>query len=215
MRRSREQVMQTVSEKGVGKSTIHVLAALTRLRQICCHPQLVGNDCASGKTETLFELLEPLLADNQKVLVFSQFVQMLKLLEKEFQQRGISTHILTGETKERQTVVNAFQNDANGSVFLLSLRAAGTGLNLTSASYVVLYDPWWNPAVEAQAIDRSHRIGQTKMVNAYRLITPGTVEEKIWDLQQRKAQTIADVLGEEGFARNLSQLDLEYLFSED
>jgi SNF2 family DNA or RNA helicase len=185
------------------------------LRQICCHPQLVGNDCASGKTETLFELLEPLLADNQKVLVFSQFVQMLKLLEKEFQQRGISTHILTGETKERQTVVNAFQNDANGSVFLLSLRAAGTGLNLTSASYVVLYDPWWNPAVEAQAIDRSHRIGQTKMVNAYRLITPGTVEEKIWDLQQRKAQTIADVLGEEGFARNLSQLDLEYLFSED
>jgi SNF2 family DNA or RNA helicase len=215
LRRSREQVMQTVSQKGLGKSTIHVLAALTRLRQICCHPQLVGNDSASGKTETLFELLEPLLADNQKVLVFSQFVQMLRLLEKECQQRNISTHILTGETKERQSVVNAFQNDPKGSVFLLSLRAAGTGLNLTTASYVVLYDPWWNPAVEAQAIDRSHRIGQTRTVNAYRLIAPGTVEEKIWDLQQRKAQTIADVLGEEGFARNLSQIDLEYLFSED
>ncbi len=215
LRRSREQVMNVVADKGLGKSTIHVLAALTRLRQICCHPQLVGNDSASGKTETLFELLEPLLADNQKVLVFSQFVQMLKLLEKEFQQRGISTHILTGETKDRQSVVNAFQNDASGSVFLLSLRAAGTGLNLTTASYVVLYDPWWNPAVEAQAIDRSHRIGQTRTVNAYRLIAPGTVEEKIWDLQQRKAQTIADVLGEEGFARNLSSLDLEYLFSED
>lgn len=215
LRRSREQVMEAVAQKGLGKSTIHVLAALTRLRQICCHPQLVGNDSASGKTETLFELLEPLLADNQKVLVFSQFVQMLRLLEKEFQQRSISTHILTGETKERQSVVNAFQNDPNGSVFLLSLRAAGTGLNLTTASYVVLYDPWWNPAVEAQAIDRSHRIGQTRTVNAYRLIAPGTVEEKIWDLQQRKAQTIADVLGEEGFARNLSQLDLEYLFSED
>ncbi len=215
LRRSREQVMNTVAEKGLGKSTIHVLAALTRLRQICCHPQLVGNDSASGKTETLFELLEPLLADNQKVLVFSQFVQMLKLLEKECQQRNISTHILTGETKDRQSVVNAFQDDPKGSLFLLSLRAAGTGLNLTTASYVVLYDPWWNPAVEAQAIDRSHRIGQTRTVNAYRLIAPGTVEEKIWDLQQRKAQTIADVLGEEGFARNLSQFDLEYLFSED
>jgi len=97
----------------------------------------------------------------------------------------------------------------------LSLRAAGTGLNLTNASYVVLYDPWWNPAVEAQAIDRSHRIGQTQTVNAYRLIAPGTVEEKIWELQQSKAQTIADVLGEEGFARSLTSVDLEYLFSED
>ncbi|MBA4146606.1 MAG: DEAD/DEAH box helicase [Verrucomicrobia bacterium] len=215
LRRSREQVAQIVAEKGVNKSKIQVLAALTRLRQICCHPKLVGNDAASGKTETLMELLEPLLADNQKVLVFSQFVQMLKLLEKECHQRDIGTHILTGETKDRQEVVNAFQDDPNGSVFLLSLRAAGTGLNLTTASYVVLYDPWWNPAVEAQAIDRSHRIGQTRAVNAYRLIAPGTVEEKIWDLQQRKAQTITDVLGEEGFARSLSAGDLEYLFSED
>lgn len=215
LRRSREQIMQTVSQHGLGKSKMHVLAALTRLRQICCHPSLVGNDTASGKTETLFELLEPLLAEGQKVLVFSQFVQMLKLLENECKQRAINTHILTGDTKLRQEVVNAFQNDLNPSVFLLSLRAAGTGLNLTTASYVVLYDPWWNPAVEAQAIDRSHRIGQTRTVNAYKLITPGTVEEKIFDLQQRKAQTIADVLGEEGFARNLTKADLEYLFSED
>ncbi len=215
LRRSREKVMQTVAEKGVARSKIHVLAALTRLRQICCHPQLVGNDSASGKTETLFELLEPLLAEGQKVLVFSQFVRMLELLESECRQRQIPTHILTGETKQRQDVVNAFQEDQNAAVFLLSLRAAGTGLNLTTASYVVLYDPWWNPAVEAQAIDRSHRIGQTRTVNAYRLIAPGTVEEKIWELQQRKAQTISDVLGEEGFARSLSQSDLEYLFSED
>ena len=140
---------------------------------------------------------------------------MLRVLEQEFHQRGMPTYILTGETKQRQEVVNAFQNDTNPSVFLLSLRAAGTGLNLTTASYVVLYDPWWNPAVEAQAIDRSHRIGQTRTVNAYKLITPGTVEEKIFDLQQRKAQTIADVLGEEGFARNLTKADLEYLFAED
>jgi superfamily II DNA or RNA helicase len=215
LRRSREQVLQTVNEKGLAKSKIHVLAALTRLRQICCHPQLVGNDSASGKTETLFELLEPLLAEGQKVLVFSQFVQMLKLLEVECQQRQFPTYLLTGETKQRQEVVNEFQGDPNASIFLLSLRAAGTGLNLTTASYVVLYDPWWNPAVEAQAIDRSHRIGQTRTVNAYRLIAPGTVEEKIWELQQRKAQTIVDVLGEEGFARSLTKTDLEYLFSED
>ena len=215
LRRSREQVAQIVAEKGLNKSKMHVLAALTRLRQICCHPTLVGNDSPSGKTETLFELLEPLLAQGQKVLIFSQFVQMLKLLEAECKTRHIASHILTGETKERQTIVQAFQDEQQAAVFLLSLRAAGTGLNLTTASYVVLYDPWWNPAVEAQAIDRSHRIGQTATVNAYRLIAPGTVEEKIWELQQRKAQTISDVLGEEGFARNLTQTDLEYLFSED
>jgi SNF2 family DNA or RNA helicase len=215
LRRSREQVMNAVAEKGLAQSKIHVLAALTRLRQICCHPQLVGNDTCSGKTETLFELLEPLLADGQKVLVFSQFVQMLKLLEQECLQRQIPTHLLTGATKQRQEVVQTFQDDAQAAVFLLSLRAAGTGLNLTSASYVVLYDPWWNPAVEAQAIDRSHRIGQTHTVVAFRLIAPGTVEEKIWELQQRKAQTIVDVLGEEGFARSLTKNDLEYLFAED
>ena len=160
-------------------------------------------------------MLEPLLAEGQKVLIFSQFVQMLKLLQAECHTRQIPTHVLTGETKERQTVVQAFQDDPNAAVFLLSLRAAGTGLNLTTASYVVLYDPWWNPAVEAQAIDRSHRIGQTRTVNAYRLIAPGTVEEKIWELQQSKAQTIADVLGEEGFARSLTKTDLEYLFAEE
>jgi hypothetical protein len=215
LRRSRDQIMQAVAEQGLNKSKMHVLAALTRLRQVCCHPRLVGNDTASGKTETLFELLDPLIAEGQKVLVFSQFVQMLQLLEKECRERQINTHILTGQTKDRQEVVSAFQNDANPGVFLLSLRAAGTGLNLTTASYVVLYDPWWNPAVEAQAIDRSHRIGQTQTVNAYRLIAPGTVEEKIWELQQSKAQTIADVLGEEGFARSLTKTELEYLFAED
>jgi SNF2 family DNA or RNA helicase len=207
--------MKAVETQGLNKSKMHVLAALTRLRQVCCHPSLVGNDTASGKTETLFELLDPLIADGQKVLVFSQFVQMLEILEKECHLRNIPTHMLTGQTKDRQQVVSDFQKDTGAGVFLLSLRAAGTGLNLTNASYVVLYDPWWNPAVEAQAIDRSHRIGQTQTVNAYRLIAPGTVEEKIWELQQSKAQTIADVLGEEGFARSLTATDLEYLFSED
>src|SRR5271154_2228543 len=215
LRRSREQVQKAVETQGLNKSKMHVLAALTRLRQVCCHPSLVGSNTASGKTETLFELLDPLVADGQKVLVFSQFVQMLQLLEKECAARQIKTHMLTGQTKDRQAVVNDFQQETGACVFLLSLRAAGTGLNLTNASYVVLYDPWWNPAVEAQAIDRSHRIGQTQTVNAYRLIAPGTVEEKIWELQQSKAQTIADVLGEEGFARSLTAVDLEYLFAED
>jgi superfamily II DNA or RNA helicase len=215
LRRSREQIQQAVAEQGLNKSKMHVLAALTRLRQVCCHPSLVGSDTASGKTETLFELLDSLVAEGQKVLVFSQFVQMLHILEKECHARNIRTHVLTGQTKDRQSVVNEFQKDTGASVFLLSLRAAGTGLNLTNASYVVLYDPWWNPAVEAQAIDRSHRIGQTQTVNAYRLIAPGTVEEKIWELQQSKAQTISDVLGEEGFARSLTATDLEYLFAED
>ncbi|MGD1084015.1 MAG: DEAD/DEAH box helicase [Verrucomicrobiota bacterium] len=215
LRRSREQVMSTVAERGLGRSTIHVLAALTRLRQICCHPLLVHNDSPSGKTETLFELMEPLMAGGQKVLVFSQFVQMLRILERECAARQFRTHILTGETRDRQQVTEAFQNDPGGGIFLLSLRAAGTGLNLTTACNVVLYDPWWNPAVEAQAIDRTHRIGQLRTVNAFRLIAPGTVEEKIWELQQRKAQTIADVLGEQGFANNLTSADLEYLFAED
>ncbi|MSR66186.1 MAG: DEAD/DEAH box helicase [Pedosphaera sp.] len=215
LRRSRDQVMQTIEQQGLAKSKMQVLAALTRLRQICCHPILVGNDSASGKTEALFDLLEPLIERGEKVLVFSQFVRMLNVLETECKTRQISTHMLTGETKNRQEVVNAFQADTSAAVFLLSLRAAGTGLNLTAASYVVLYDPWWNPAVEAQAIDRTHRIGQTKTVNAYRLIAPGTVEEKIWSLQQSKSQTIADVLGEEGFAKSLTQTDLEFLFAED
>jgi superfamily II DNA or RNA helicase len=214
LRRSRDQVMKAVAEKGLAQSRMHVLAALTRLRQICCHPKLVGSDTASGKTETLFELLEPLIAEGQKVLVFSQFVQVLELLERECAIRQFKTYILTGQTKGRQEIVNAFQAEKDPCVFLLSLRAAGTGLNLTTASYVVLYDPWWNPAVEAQAIDRSHRIGQVNTVNAYRLIAPGTVEEKIWELQQSKQQTIADVLGEEGFARALSKTDLDYLFSD-
>ena len=214
LRRSRDQVFKAMKTKGLAKSKMHVLAALTRLRQICCHPQLVGSDAGSGKTDTLIELLEPLLAEGQKVLLFSQFVQMLQIIDKECKARDMPTYLLTGQTKNRMDIVNDFQNDPEASVFLLSLRAAGTGLNLTTASYVVLYDPWWNPAVEAQAIDRSHRIGQTQTVNAYRLISPGTVEEKIWELQQRKAQTISDVLGEEGFARNLTSTDLEYLFSE-
>jgi len=128
--------------------------------------------------------------------------------------RGVKYHQLTGATTKREQVVAAFQDDPDPCVFLISLRAGGTGLNLTAASYVVLFDPWWNPAVEAQAIDRTHRIGQDRTVIAYRMLAIGTIEERIWELQQRKSAMVRDVLGEGGFARTLTKDDLEYLLSD-
>jgi superfamily II DNA or RNA helicase len=216
LRRSRalvEEVSQSAG--GLARNKITILAALTRLRQICCHPALAGGnrDLGSGKFEALFELLDPLLAEGHKVLLFSQFVQCLKLLDTELRARGIARHQLTGATVKREAVVAAFQNDERPSVFLISLKAGGTGLNLTAASYVVLFDPWWNPAIEAQAIDRTHRIGQDRTVIAYRMLTRGTVEEKIWELQQRKRALVSDILGEDGFARTLTRDDLEYLLA--
>jgi SNF2 family DNA or RNA helicase len=217
LRRSRALVDE-MSRKtgGVARNKITILAALTRLRQICCHPALAGGrrTIGSGKFEALFELLEPLLAEGHKVLLFSQFVECLKLIAEEMRERDIAHHMLTGATVKRERVVTAFQEDPNPSVFLVSLKAGGTGLNLTAASYVVLFDPWWNPAVEAQAIDRTHRIGQDRTVIAYRLLTLGTIEEKIFELQQRKAALARDVLGEEGFARALTREDLDYLLEE-
>ena len=217
LRRSRELVERLAGAPGgITQNKIHILAALTRLRQICCHPALAGGKASlgSGKFDALFELLEPLLAEGHKVLLFSQFVECLKLLKAEFKERGIAFHLLTGQTVKRQQVVEAFQSDPQASVFLISLKAGGTGLNLTAASYVVLFDPWWNPAVEAQAIDRTHRIGQDRTVIAYRMLTSGTIEEKIWELQQRKAALARDILGEGSFARALTRDDLDYLLAE-
>ncbi|HUB66467.1 MAG TPA: DEAD/DEAH box helicase [Candidatus Methylacidiphilales bacterium] len=214
LQRSR-QTLSTI-DLPVGQSRMHILAALTRLRQICCHPSLAGGkrNLGSGKTAALFDVLEPLYAGGHKVLVFSQFVEMLKLLKIELEERGRPYYMLTGQTTQRAEVVQAFHNCKEPAVFLLSLKAAGTGLNLTSASYVVLYDPWWNPAVEAQAIDRTHRIGQDRTVIAYRLVTRGTVEEKIWRLQQSKAQLAQDVLGEEGFTGSLTRQDFDFLLED-
>jgi superfamily II DNA or RNA helicase len=217
LRRSRALVDRlSGAPGGITQNKIHILAALIRLRQICCHPALAGGKVSlgSGKFDALFELLEPLLAEGHKVLLFSQFVECLKLLKAEFKVRGIAFHLLTGQTVKRQQVVDAFQGDPQASVFLISLKAGGTGLNLTAASYVVLFDPWWNPAVEAQAIDRTHRIGQDRTVIAYRMLTSGTIEEKIWELQQRKAALARDILGEGGFARALTRDDLDYLLAE-
>ena len=195
--RSRALVQRLeASGDGVRRNKIEILAALTRLRQVCCHPALTGGkeSLGSGKFDALFELLEPLLAEGHKVLVFSQFVECLKLLAHEMTRRQVRYHMLTGATTKREAVVGAFENDPEPCVFLISLKAGGTGLNLTAASYVVLFDPWWDPAVEAQAIDRTHRIGQTRPVFAYRIIASETFEEKILELKERKQHLAETIL---------------------
>jgi superfamily II DNA or RNA helicase len=214
--RARQEIAMMAAAGGLNQHKIEILAALTRLRQICCHPQLAGGlaSLGSGKFEALFDLIEPILAEGHKVLVFSQFVKALELVRAELRRRKLVFHMLTGATTDRERVVAAFEQDAEPCVFLISLRAGGTGLNLTAASYVVLLDPWWNPAVEAQAIDRTHRIGQNRTVIAYRLLMQGTIEEKIWELQQRKTGLVNEVLGEDGFAKALDREALEYLFGE-
>lgn len=203
------------SKDGLKKNRIEVLAALTRLRQICCHPALGGGEGAealgSGKLDALFELVEPLVAEGHKVLVFSQFVGYLEIVAQELERRGIPQYLLTGATRDRAGLIDGFTNDPRAAVFLLSLKAGGAGLNLTSASYVVLLDPWWNPAAEAQAIDRSHRIGQDRTVIAYRLVARGTIEEKILELQEKKSALMRDVLGEEGQSGRLTREDLAFL----
>ncbi|SKA94178.1 Helicase conserved C-terminal domain-containing protein [Prosthecobacter debontii] len=192
-----------------------ILQALTRLRQICCHPGLVdksSGDEDSAKLASTLEMIEGLHAEGHKVLLFSQFVTMLNIIRDKLDEMNIPHYWLTGSTNNRSEVVQQFQEDPDPCVFLLSLKAGGSGLNLTSASYVILYDPWWNPAVEAQAIDRAHRIGQTQPVMAYRMITKGTIEEKIMLLQQKKSLMSANILGEGGFSSTLEKSDFEFLF---
>ena len=195
----------------------HFLTSLLRLRQICCHPALVDptrRKEGSAKLEALLDLLEPLMEEGQKVLVFSQFVSMLDLLREEISARGWKTFRLAGDTADRSGPVDGFQRHEGGAVFLISIKAGGSGLNLTAASYVVLFDPWWNPAVEAQAIDRSHRIGQRQTVIAYRLLAKDSVEEKIRKLQEQKKAVAEDILGEERFSGSLTVDDFRFLLDE-
>ncbi len=192
-----------------------ILQGLMRLRQICCHPGLIDPvhlEAESAKMTALFYLLDQLREEGHKVLVFSQFVSMLNIIRGRLEDEDRRFNYLTGQTKDRQKVIEDFQTTKDPSVFLLSLKAGGSGLNLTAASYVVLYDPWWNPAVESQAIDRTHRIGQTSSVIAYRLLMRDSVEEKIRTLQSQKKEMTIGVLGEEGFTRNLKVKDLRYIF---
>lgn len=213
--RAQHMVLTASGFEVLTRKRFAILQALTRLRQICCHPGLIdksAGDQESAKLTATLELIEELHAEGHKVLLFSQFVSMLEIIRDHLEQMSIPYYWLTGSTNNRAEVVDQFQSDPDASVFLLSLKAGGSGLNLTSASYVILYDPWWNPAVEAQAIDRAHRIGQTQPVMAYRMITKGTIEEKIMLLQQKKTLMSANILGEGGFARTLEKSDFEFLF---
>jgi hypothetical protein len=216
LKAAQQLLLSVKTQKELARQQFNFLTSLLRLRQICCHPRLLQPDCTapSAKTESLLEQLEPLMEEGQKVLVFSQFVQMLDLLRPQIDQRQWPVFYLAGQTENRGDLVRRFQETEGPAVFLISLKAGGFGLNLTAASYVILFDPWWNPAVENQAIDRTHRIGQTSKVMAYRLLIKDSIEEKIRDLQKQKSALAEDVFGEEKFAQSLTVEDLRFLFSD-
>ena len=216
LHRIQKALLGVDSDESVKKNSFAILQGLMRLRQICCHPGLVDQRYLkeeSAKLNALFYLLDQLRDEGHKVLVFSQFVSMLEIIKSRLDAEGRPYNYLTGQTKDRKAEIEKFQTTKEPSVFLLSLKAGGAGLNLTSASYVVLYDPWWNPAVENQAIDRTHRIGQKNKVIAYRLLTRDSVEEKIRVLQQQKNQLVTNVLGDEGFASSLDLNDLQFILA--
>jgi superfamily II DNA or RNA helicase len=216
LKRIQKALLGLDSDESVKKNSFAILQGLMRLRQICCHPGLIDPKYLkeeSAKMESLFYLLDQLYEEGHKVLVFSQFVTMLDLIKARLDLESRPYNYLTGQTKDRKGEIERFQTTKDPSVFMLSLKAGGAGLNLTSASYVILYDPWWNPAVENQAIDRTHRIGQKNKVIAYRLLTRDTVEEKIRILQHQKTQLVTNVLGDEGFASNLDLNDLQFILT--
>ncbi len=206
-----------IEAQGLARAKIHVLEALLRLRQAACHPGLVDptrKRHASAKVDTLLEQLEEVLEEGHKVLVFSQFVSLLAIVKERLEKRRTPFEYLDGATRDRQARVDRFQTDPECRLFLISLKAGGLGLNLTAADYVFILDPWWNPAVEAQAVDRAHRIGQTRPVFAYRLIARNTVEEKILELQQSKRELADAILSASGgVIQNLTAEDLRLLLS--
>ncbi|PWF49095.1 DEAD/DEAH box helicase [Massilia glaciei] len=214
-----KKVRDAIASKGVARSQIVILDALLKLRQVCCDPRLVklagegARGAPSAKLAELMEMVAALLDEGRKIIVFSQFTSMLALIEAELRERAISYALLTGETKDRSGQVDAFQRGAV-PVFLISLKAGGVGLNLTAANTVIHYDPWWNPAVENQATDRAWRIGQDKPVFVYKLIAKGTLEEKIQELQRKKAE-LADAVLAGGTAQDLAltQADLQAILA--
>lgn len=218
LQRVKTQAYELVEKHGWEKSKMEILSGLLKLRQVCNHPQLIDNSfkdekAISGKHEQFLELLEEVIESGEKVLVFSQFTSMLDIFEKDLQERGISSLRLDGSTKNRYEVVEQFNTDENVQVFLISLKAGGIGLNLTAASAVFLFDPWWNPMAEQQAIDRAHRIGQKETVNIYKFITKNSIEEKILKLQQRKENLFENLVAEDdGAIKKLSWEDLIELF---
>ncbi|HEY8429640.1 MAG TPA: DEAD/DEAH box helicase [Sandaracinaceae bacterium] len=211
------EVRRLIAKKGLAASTVPILDALTKLRQVCCDPRLVPMRAArevtrSAKYERLFELLEMALSRGHRVLVFSQFTRMLALIARGLSERKMRYLLLTGESRDRQGLVDAFER-GEADIFLISLKAGGVGLTLTSADTVIHYDPWWNPAAQDQATDRAYRIGQTKPVVAYNLFAQGSVEERMLQLQQRKRKLAEGILGTGGARLPLSEDDVEELFA--
>jgi SNF2 family DNA or RNA helicase len=212
------KVRDALAQRGLARSQIVVLDALLKLRQCCCHPHLVGTPLAlrtreASKLDALSDLLPTLVEDGRRILVFSQFTSMLALIRAELERLGLAHCLLTGETVDRQGEIDRFQR-GEVPIFLLSLKAGGVGLNLTAADAVVLYDPWWNPAVEDQAIDRAHRIGQDKPVFVYRLMVEGSVEERMVELQRRKRALASALYGDDGqLASTLSEADVAALLA--
>ena len=221
LRQVRKSVMSEVEKQGVSRAQIQILAALTRLRQVACDPRLMKlpdtdfTASESGKLGALREIISEAVDGGHRVLVFSQFVEMLNHIRAALDEDDVVYEYLDGSTKDRIERVDRFNQDDSVPVFLISLKAGGTGLNLTGADTVVHFDPWWNPAVEDQATDRAHRIGQTKNVNVYKLIAKGTVEEKILELSAKKRELVSNVLSTEGSPlKGLTKADVENLFSE-
>jgi SNF2 family DNA or RNA helicase len=213
----RRKVEELSGAKEQGRARIAMLTALLRLRQVCCDLRLVGQEAErpSGKMELLEELLEEAIDGGHRVLLFSQFVSMLRLIRAQLDEAGIQYGYLDGETKDRAKAVDEFQRSKTLPLFLISLKAGGVGLNLSAADTVVHFDPWWNPAVEAQATDRAHRIGQTRVVTSYKLIARATVEEKILSLQQKKRAMIqSTVESEEPMMNGLSMAEIAELLLE-
>lgn len=213
----RDELLGRADDVGLNRMKIHVLEALLRLRQSACHPGLVDPDSrgeSSAKLEALLPRLEETASEGHKALVFSQFTKLLAIVRDELDARGLTYEYLDGRTRKRKERVERFQTDPDCPLFLISLKAGGQGLNLTAADNVFLLDPWWNPAVEAQAIDRAHRIGQRKPVFAYRMIARDTVEERVLELQERK-RALAEALfaGKGGALRDLTREDLERLLT--
>lgn len=212
--RYRKEVAKEIDSRGVGGSSVMILQALMRLRQVCLFPGLVHEDyqeIPSSKFLHFLELMEDILAEGHKVLIFSQFVQVLHRLREYFEREGVNYCYLDGSTRldERGEMIRRFQEDEGTRAFLLSLKAGGTAITLTAADYVIIFDPWWNPAVEDQAIDRSHRIGQTKNVFVYRLIMEHSIEEKMLQLQQKKKDLADQLISTDGPGKKFKDLDKE------
>ncbi|MBI4448826.1 SNF2 helicase associated domain-containing protein [Candidatus Woesearchaeota archaeon] len=211
----RYEIIQKIRDNGVAKSRIKILEGLMRLRQICNHPALYDQRYTgqSGKFDTIIEQVQEIMEEGHKVLVFSSFVSMLKLFRSHFDRTKTPYAYLDGSTRDRQTQVENFQQDETVKLFLISLRAGGLGINLTSADYVFIVDPWWNPAIEMQAIDRTHRIGQTKPIFVYKMIMKDSIEEKILTLQESKQELVKDLITvDAGIIKQLTREDIEGLF---